>query len=175
MHGVGWKLRDNLVQQDFNYSQVLAISKAFAYPSKVYSWRVRINNNRTYGGWLLLQIWRPNTGAFDLVGSTNLTYDSSRGNGYINVELPLQAQDQIVASRGDIIGVFLPSGTVSGAPFVIAGYPAHSSRGDADDELADFLFFKEPSNQEPPSTLNTIDYDEHRSRLAINIRAMIGE
>ena len=172
MRSVGWSPRDDLVQpNNVNYSQVIAIGKAFPYPTKIYAWKVRISNNRTSAGWLFIQTWRPKIGGFNLVNVTNFTYDTSRGNGYTNTEISMHEGGEIAVDSGDVIGLFLPRG-IKGAPFGI-GY-ADPSVGAASEDGSNLLFFETGNNLQPPTELTTVDYDEHVTQFVINIHAMIG-
>ena len=119
------------------------------------------------GGWLLFQVWRRKVGGFELVGSTNFSYDPSLGEGYMNTEIPLQNSEEIRVDQGDVFGLFLPNG-VQGAPFVL-GTDATAS------DSSDLLLFTIPSDQDPPNELTTTHYDEHISQYVMNIRAMIGQ
>lgn len=166
--GIGWRPgSDSLPQPTWNYSQVLITNKAFLYPTNVYGWKVRFKNSRAEGGWLAFQIWRPKSGGFDLIGSTNFSYDLSRGNGYTNTEIPLQAHEEISVDQGDVIGLFLPYGARS-VPFELGFDPTAS-------DSSDILLFTVPSNQDPPIVLRTTDYDEHAAQYVINISAMTGQ
>ena len=166
--GVGWHLGlDDIAQPALNYNQLLAVQKVFSYPTKVYGWKVRLRNGRTEGGWLLFQVWRPKVGGFELVGSTNFTYDPSRGDGYTNTEIPLLRSEEIRVDQGDIIGLFLPNRVLE-TPFVL-GTDATAS------DSSDLLLFAIPSDQDPPNELRTTHYDEHIPQYVMNIRAMIGQ
>jgi hypothetical protein len=146
---------------------------AFSYPTTVYGWKMRVKNSRNKGGWMLLQVWRPKVGGFDLIASTNFSYRSSRGSGYTDTELPLSEDEWIPVDQGDIIGMFLVNGIKKSAAPVAFGLlsgPAVSS-GLATASSSDMLFF---SSQDPPTELRTVDYDEHMDHFAINVQAMIG-
>ena len=165
---VGWSLRDDLVQSNFNYNQALAVDKVFSYPTTVYGWKVRVKNNREKEGWLLLQVWRRKFGGFYHVGSTNFTFGRGRGPGYTDAELLLQSGDQISVEQGDIIGLFLPNGT-NGLPFAFGSASATST---IRDDSADVIFF---DDQDPPAELVTTDYVDHTNQIIVNIYSMIGQ
>ena len=129
-----------------------------------------MKNWRDTGGWLLLQVWRPKLGGFNLVASTNFTYRSSRGFGYTNTELPLHYDKWIRVKHGDVIGLFLPNGIkATAAPFDI-GLLEPGTMTDS----SDMLFFTSVDH-DPPTELSTVDYNEHMARFVINIQAMIGQ
>lgn len=162
----GWSFQDDIVQPNWNYTQALAIDKAFSYPTKVYGWKIRMINDRGEEGWVLLQVWRPKLGGYDHIGSTNLTFGPGRGSGYTDTEVLLQPGDQIPVEQGDIIGLFLPNGT-RGVPFALG---SSSTIRDS----SHVIFFELPDDQDPPTELVTIDYDEHATQFVVNVYAMTG-
>ena len=125
---------------------------------------------------MLLQVWRPKPGGFNLIASTNFSYGSSRGSGYTDTELPLTEGECIPVDQGDVIGLFLLNGIKkSVAPFAFGLLNSSViASGDVTD-FSDMLFFVTPANQDPPTELRTVDYDEHMAQFVINIQAMIGQ
>lgn len=172
----GWSFRNDLIDPQLNHSQALAMNKAFSYPTKVYGWKIRVKNSRSKGGWMLLQVWRPKLGGFNLIASTNFSYGPSRGSGYTDTELPLTKGEWIPVDQGDVIGLFLLNGIKkSVAPFAFGLLNSSViASGDVTDS-SDMLFFATPANRDPPMELRTVDYDEHMAQFVINIQAMIGQ
>ena len=127
---------------------------------------------------MLLQVWRPNLGRFNLVASTNFSYRSSRGRGYTDTELSLKEDEWISVEQGDVIGLFLVNGIKkSAAPLafgLLTDLAVASDKATAAGS-SDMLFFSTAANQDPPTRLRTIDYDEHIDQFIINIQAMIGQ
>ena len=127
---------------------------------------------------MLLQVWRPNLGRFNLVASTNFSYRSSRGRGYTDTELSLNEDEWISVEQGDVIGLFLVNGIKkSAAPLafgLLTDLAVASDKATAAGS-SDMLFFSTAANQDPPTRLRTIDYDEHIDQFIINIQAMIGQ
>ena len=172
---VGWSLHDiPLVQPDLDHRQLLAIDKVFLYRAEVYGWKVMVKNDRDLDGWVLLQVWRPKVGGYDLVGSTNFTYGPSRGSGFRTAEISLQEREHISVDRGYIIGFYLPNGT-NGSPFNI-GYADESYTLSSFESSSQVLYFGKPPGEAspPPTELITLEYDEHATQFVISLRAMIG-
>ena len=174
----GWDFRNDLIDPHLNHTQALATDKAFSYPTKVYGWKMRVKNSRSKGGWMLLQVWRPNLGRFNLIASTNFSYRSSRGRGYTDTELSLKEDEWISVEQGDVIGLFLVNGIKKSAAPLAFGLLADSAVASDVATAAgssDMLFFSTAANQDPPMRLRTIDYDEHIDQFVINVQAMIGQ
>ncbi len=123
---------------------------------------------------MLLQVWRPKVGGFNLIASTNFSYGSSRGTGYTDTELPLNEGEWLQARQGDILGLFLPDGikkTV--APFAFGLLSSSVIASGVVTGSSDMLFFT-TAGQDPPTELGTVDYDEHMAQFVVNIQAIIG-
>lgn len=127
---------------------------------------------------MLLQVWRPKLGCFNLVASTNFSYRPSRGSGYTDTELPLNEDEWIPVDQGDIIGLFLVNGikkSVAPLAFGLLTGSAVASDAATATGSSDMLFFSTAANQDPPTELRTVDYDEHTDQFVINVQAMIGQ
>lgn len=123
---------------------------------------------------MLLQVWRPRLGSFNLIASTNFSYGSSRGTGYTDAELPLNEDEWIRVRQGDIIGLFLSNGIKKAvAPIAFGLLSSSVIASGVVTGSSDMLFFTTAS-QNPPTELRTVDYDEHMAQFVINIQAMIG-
>ena len=172
----GWNFWNDLIDPHLNHSQALATNKVFSYPTKVYGWKIRVKNSRSEGGWTLLQVWRPKFGGFNLIASTNFSYESSRGSGYTDTELPLNEDEWIEVDQGDIIGLFLPSGIKkSVAPFAFGLLSSLAIASGVVTGSSDMLFFSTAANRDPPTEIRTVDYDEHMTEFVLNVQAMIGK
>ena len=134
-----------------------------------------MKNSRSVGGWMLLQVWRPVLGGFNLVASTNFSYDSSAGIGYTDTELPLLEDDCIKVQQGDIIGLYLAKGIKkTAAPFAFGMLSSSVIASGTVHDSSEVLFFT-TDGPNPPTRLRTVDYDEHMFQFVINVQAMIGK